>query len=81
MGKDTSKKALSQCNLVLAHMIARGSITQMEAVNDYGCYRLSARIADLRERGYAIKTVTEKGKNRYGHNTQYARYYLEEETA
>jgi hypothetical protein len=51
------KKENPQNRLILEHLYNEGSITQMEAVNLFNCYRLSARIYDLRERGNNIKTV------------------------
>lgn len=53
-----------------------GSITSLEAVNEYGIMRLASRIHDLRVSGYDIIATTEKGKNRYGEPTSYSRYSL-----
>lgn len=33
-----------------------GSITPLEALDAFGCYRLAARISDLRKQGYSIIT-------------------------
>jgi len=40
------------------------SITGLEAIERFGCYRLSARIFNLRENGYQIvtKNITKNGK-------------------
>ena len=54
-----------------------GSITQAEAVTEYGCYRLGARIWDLKAQGVPIKSETVTGRNRYGERTSFARYSLE----
>lgn len=61
----------SQCHEILEHLMTRGSITPMEAVKDYNCYRLSARIADLREKGVEIETEKIPLKHSY-----YAKYWL-----
>ena len=53
-------------------------ITQAEAVTEYGCYRLGARIWDLKAQGVPIKSETITGKNRYGERTSFARYSLAE---
>lgn len=66
----------SQCDLILMHMQKYGSITHQEAESEYGCTRLAARIADLRERGYSITSEIVEGKNRYKKITHYARYRL-----
>lgn len=47
---------MSQCSDILQHMQSKGPITPIEALNDYGCFRLAARINDLREAGHDIKT-------------------------
>lgn len=68
---------MTQCERILRHMQDYGSITQAEAVTEYGCYRLGARIWDLRAQGVPIKSETVTGKNRYGERTCFARYSLE----
>ena len=68
----------SQIKLLLKHFELHGSITQLEAMELYGIGRLSARVKDLRDLGYPIYTKNETGKNRYGHPTRYARYYVNE---
>ncbi len=66
----------SQCSKILRHMQDFGSITQAEAVTEYGCYRLAARIADLRKQGYSISSAPESTVNRYGDTVRFARYSL-----
>ena len=68
---------MTQCDRILRHLQDYGSITQAEAVTEYGCYRLGARIWDLKARGVAIKSETVSGKNRYGERTSFARYSLD----
>lgn len=72
MGKQSHKK------MILQYMREHGSITAMDAVRDFGCMRLAARISDLRWDGHDIETVYESGKNRNGETVRYARYYLHE---
>lgn len=67
---------MSQCNRVLQHLQAYGSITPLEAMQEYGIMRLGARIYDLKKMGYSIDRIIETGKNRYGESTSYARYSL-----
>ena len=59
-------------------MRKHGSITAMDAIREFGCLRLAARISDLRWDGYNIETEIEVGKNRQGDSVRYARYYLHE---
>lgn len=67
---------MSQCNRVLQHLQIHGSISQLEAAQEYGIMRLGARIYDLKKMGYSIDRIIETGKNRYGENISYARYSL-----
>ena len=66
----------TQTGDVLAHLIEHGSITSIEAIQKYGCTRLSAMIFKFRARGYEIETVDRVVKNRYGNTTTYAEYIL-----
>lgn len=68
----------TQCKLILEHMQKHHGITQKEAINLYGCYRLSARIYDLRDRGYAILTNVREEVNRYGKKSHFAEYVLQQ---
>ena len=52
---ENEKSSASQEQLILKHLQEVGSITPMVALNKYGCFRLSARIFNLREKGYEIK--------------------------
>lgn len=65
-------KALDSQNALIKGWLLNGnSITPMEALNMFGCFRLSARIANLREDGMQVVTdmVTINDK-------RVARYYL-----
>lgn len=46
---------MSQCSDILSHL-KRGPLSAIEALNSYGCFRLAARIKELREQGYDIET-------------------------
>ena len=69
---------MKQTERILQYMHDFGSITQLEAMQDIGCMRLDARIADLKRDGHAIRREMETSKNRYGEETSYARYRLVE---
>jgi hypothetical protein len=62
----------TQANAILKHMQDGNGITPMDALELCGCFRLSARIADLKKRGYEI--ITEKVKVAGGKYV--ARYHL-----
>lgn len=68
---------MTQCEKVLRHMQDFGSITSLEAMQEYGIMRLASRISDLKRMGTPIRVETVKGKNRYGEATSYARYSLD----
>lgn len=69
---------MTQCERILRHLDDYGSITQGEAMQEYGIYRLASRVNDLRRREYPIATETVTGHNRYGETTHYARYRMGE---
>ena len=48
---------MSQCNRVLQHLQAYGSITPLEAMQEYGIMRLGARIYDLKKKGIRIGSL------------------------
>ena len=62
----------TQANAILKHVQDGNGITPMDALELCGCFRLSARIADLKKRGYEI--ITEKVKVDGGKYV--ARYHL-----
>ena len=58
-------KSESQCKRIAEWLNKGKSITQLEALHLFGCFRLASRIHDLRERGMNIvmeKIVTPTGK-------------------
>jgi hypothetical protein len=63
---------MNQCNAILNHLQNGNSITQMEALNMFQCFRLASRVNDLRNDGHKI--VTEKVKINSGKTI--ARYFL-----
>lgn len=71
---------LTQNEMIANHLREFGTITQMEAINEYGVYRLSARIHDLRAQGMDIETVDNVRLNRYGVKVRFARYVLNDES-
>jgi len=47
---------MTQTETILAHLQAGGSITPIDALRDYGCFRLAARIKDIRDEGHDVQT-------------------------
>ena len=64
-------KAKSQKDRILAHLRRGCELTPMEAAERFDCWRLSARIYELRRDGWDIK---DRAAVLYGKMT--ARYYL-----
>jgi hypothetical protein len=56
---------MSQKTDILAHL-QHGPITPMEALKKYGCFRLAARIDNLRQDGHDIATeMVDTGDKRW----------------
>lgn len=60
---------------ILNHLEKYGTITSLEAINEYGCTRLSHYIWLLRKE-YEIKSVSKVVQNRYGAKKAIAVYTL-----
>jgi hypothetical protein len=57
------KQPASQTTRILRHLMRGRSLTPLAALNEYGCFRLSARILDLRKAGHQIGKRTAKTNN------------------
>lgn len=63
----------NQTSRILRRLQSGRTITPLEALRDFGCFRLGARIWDLRQLGYDItKTLTESDDGR----KRWAKYRL-----
>jgi len=63
--KSEANSKMTQNQLILDHLKAGHIITQIDALKIAGCFRLAARIFDLRNQGHDIETVpvhTDTGK-------------------
>ena len=56
---------MTQTNSILNYLQQGNTITPIEALNLFGCFRLSARILELRAKGFNITTELAKGEKRY----------------
>ncbi len=68
---------MSQEQAILAWLKAGNSITPLDALSLFGCFRLAARIADLRSEGWDIRTESVKTPS----GKYVARYQLAEPVA
>jgi len=62
---------VTQNDAIKQHLLAGKPITPLDALQNYGCFRLAARIDELRKAGMDIETLTEKRNGK-----QYASYVL-----
>ena len=67
---------MTQNERIVDYLKKHGSITQAEAMNRLGVFRLAARVADIRRSGVNVIRETEESRNRYGEKVRYARYRL-----
>ena len=67
---------MTQTEKILRHIEEHGSITPLEALQEYGIMRLASRMCDIKRAGYTVHKVTETAKNRYGEPVRYARYTI-----
>ena len=66
----------SQTDAIRSHLKSGRGITPIEALRQYGCMRLGARIWDLRKEGMPIRRdLVKAGRKRY------AEYSLEKQDA
>ena len=70
--------SMTQSERINRHLRDYGSISSMEAVQEYGIMRLASRISDLKKAGIPIRREMIVGKNRYGESTSYARYSVDQ---
>lgn len=56
----------SQTNLILGHLQKGKTLNPLQSLNLFGCFRLGARIYDLKKMGYNIVSTTIiKGKKHF----------------
>ncbi len=65
-----------QWKRVLTYMEEHGSITSAEAFDKIGVSRLAEIVRVIKKQGFIIDSIPEKGKNRYGQEVHYKRYFI-----
>ena len=65
--KTIMSKTTSQSVAILNYLQSGGSLSPIEALNKFNCFRLAARIGDLRKEGHDIQTeiVTEENGKKF----------------
>lgn len=72
------RRKVNKTQKVIEHLQTYGTITSLEAINLYGCTRLSAVIYNLRKR-FNIVSEDCECVDKYGNKTKYAKYILKRE--
>jgi hypothetical protein len=62
---------MTQTDAIRSFLLAGNSLTPIDALERFGCFRLAARIDDLRQEGLDIETVKERRNGK-----SYARYQM-----
>ena len=62
---------ISHNKKIFNYLWTGGSLTSIDALNIFGCFRLSARIKDLRDLGWDIKKVMVERNGK-----RFAKYFL-----
>ena len=70
---------MSQTTDIIKRMWKKGSITNKEAVDEFGCYRLSGRIYDIRKMGINVQSEMVTVPRRDGSLARVARYTIKGE--
>lgn len=66
---------MNQTNQILDYLRTGKAITPLEALNHFGCFRLGARIYEIKKLGYKVKTEIERQGDKH-----WAKYSLLKET-
>ena len=61
---------MTQKAAILQHLMSGKSLTPLEALHMYGCFRLASVVFTLKQEGHLIKTTMVHGAN----NKRYASY-------
>ena len=55
----------SQADAIALYLESGHDLTPMQALEMFGCFRLAARIKDLRARGYSIETLEREANGKH----------------
>lgn len=66
----------TQSQQILAWLKAGNTLTPTQALNMFGCFRLGARIYDLKQEGHRIRTEIVRVKTRGGAVARVAEYSM-----
>ena len=72
------KMRVTKTSQIHNHLLAKKSITSLQAIEMFGATRLSAIIFNLRNRGFDISTTDVTTLDRNNNKVTFAKYYLNE---
>ena len=64
----------TQVDKIINHIETFGSITPLDALREYGCFRLASRICDIKKASYKVTKTMETANNRFGEPVRFAWY-------
>lgn len=67
---------MTQHERIVDYMKKHGTITQADASTELGITKLATRISEMKRNGMVIYSDWERGKNRFGEDTDYKFYAL-----
>lgn len=67
---------MSQATDIILYVRDNGSITTKQAMEDLGCFRLSARVYEIKAVGITVNKEMVTVKNRNGEDCRVARYTI-----
>lgn len=74
---DNADNCVSQNVAIAKHFEAGGTLTALRALKLFGCFRLAARVGELKKTGMDIRTGRIKVLNEAGRLVSVGHYYLE----
>lgn len=75
--KEKKERIPSQIDRILAVLESGGTLTALDALEDFGCSRLASRITDIKRRGCPVASRMVQRRNLYGRLCRVAEYYME----
>ena len=68
---------MTQTDMILRFMLDGNTITPLEALDHFGCFRLASRICDIERKGYRVERKIISKKNMYGKTIRHAKYWID----
>jgi hypothetical protein len=65
----------TQAQVILDHLLSGKPLTALDALNEYGCFRLAARVHELRRAGHDIEETMVSSKAGKRHASYFIRTF------